>query len=120
MIMLLNLVADSFQGAKIRIFAQSAKVFGEFLYGFSPPFKGRGVRRPAPVSCGVYPFLVTIAIRRAGNGFVTVTIGHPSAGTAFVMVARPLRALAPAVLRPMIVPWVCISDVVLLNTCIFV
>jgi hypothetical protein len=64
--------------------------------------------------------MAAIAIRRAGNGFVMVTIGHPSAGTAFVMVARPLRALAPAVLRPMIVPWVCISDVVLLNTCIFV
>jgi hypothetical protein len=64
--------------------------------------------------------MAAIAIRRAGNGFVTVTIGHPSAGTAFVMVARPLRALAPAVLRPMIVPWVCISVDVLLNTCIFV
>jgi hypothetical protein len=64
--------------------------------------------------------MAAIAIRRAGNGFVTVTIGHPSAGTAFVMVARPLRALAPAVLRPIIVPWVCISVDVLLYTFIFV
>ena len=29
-----------YQRAKIHIFPQSAKVLGEFLYGFSPPFKG--------------------------------------------------------------------------------